>query len=84
MIFQQEETELAEELDCTDSINMTKKGVNNYFKVALVNRFYHDTILRKNIFMGRVEPIKSLAPLEVELHQHSANVSSIKPTWVIS
>ena len=59
MIFQQEETELAEELDCTDSINMMKKGVNNYFKVSLVNSFYHDIILRKNIFMGRVEVIST-------------------------
>ena len=84
MIFQQEETELAEELDCTDSINMMKKGVNNYFKVPVVNSFDHDIILKKNIFMGRVEPIKSLAPLEVELHQHSASVSSIKPIWVSS
>ena len=28
-----------------------------------------------------VEPIKSLVPLEVKLHQHSAKVSSIKATW---
>ena len=31
--------------------------------------------------MGRVEPVKSLVPLEVKLHQHSAKVSSIKSTW---
>ena len=31
--------------------------------------------------MGRVEPIKSLVPLEVTLHQHSAKVSSIEAIW---
>ena len=33
------------------------------------------------MIMERVEPIKSLVDLEVELHQHSAKVSSIKATW---
>ena len=78
MIFQQEETELAEGLDCTGSIIMMKKGVNNYFKVPVVNSSDHDIILKKNMIMGRLEPIKSLVPLEVELHRHSAKVSSIK------
>ena len=78
MIFQQEETELAEGLDCADSIIMMKKGVNNYFKVPVVNSSDHDIILKKNMIMGRLEPITSLVPLEVELHQHSAKVSSIK------
>ena len=32
------------------------------------------------MIMGRVEPIKSLVPLDVKLHQHSAKVSSIKAT----
>ena len=81
MIFQQEETELAEELDCTDSIIMMKKGVNNYFKVSFLNSSDHDIILKKNIIMERVETIKTLVPLEVKLHQHSAKVSSIKATW---
>ena len=65
IIFQQEETELAEGLDCTDSIIMMKKGVKNYFKVSVVNSSDHDIILKKNMIMGRVEPIKSLVPLEV-------------------
>ena len=81
MIFQQEETELAEGLDCTDSIIMMKKGVNNYFKVPVVNSSDHDIILKKNMIMGRVEPIESLVPLEVKLDQHSAKVPSIKATW---
>ena len=81
MIFQQEETELAEELDCTDSIIMMKKRVNNYFKVSFLNSSDHDIILKKNIIMERVETIKTLVPLEVKLHQHSAKVSSIKATW---
>ena len=42
MIFQQDETELAEGLDCTDSLIMMKKGVNNYFKVPVVNSSDHD------------------------------------------
>ena len=79
MIFQQEETELAEGLDCTDSIIMMKKGANNYFKVPVVNSSDHDIILKKTMIMGRLEPIQSLAPLEVELHQHSAKV----PIWKI-
>ena len=40
-----------------------------------------DIILKKNMIMERVEPIKSLVDLEVELHQHSVKVSSIKVTW---
>ena len=80
VIFQQEETELAEGLDCTDSIIMMK-GVKNYFKVPVVNSSDHDFILKKNMIMGRVEPIKSLVPHEVKLHQHGGKVSSIKATW---
>ena len=33
------------------------------------------------MIMGRLEPIKSLVPLEFKLHQQSAEVSSIKATW---
>ena len=40
-----------------------------------------DIILKKNMIMERVEPIRSLVDLEVELHQHSAKVLSIKATW---
>ena len=54
MMFQQEETELAEGLDCTDSIIMIKKGVKNYFKVPVVNSSDHD-ILKKTMIMGRVK-----------------------------
>ena len=68
------------EVPCTDSI-MMKKCVNNYFKVPLVNNSDYDVILKKKMIMGRVEPIKSLLPLEVKLHQHSAKVSSIKACW---
>ena len=79
MIFQQKETEHARGLDCTGSIIMMKKGVNNYFKVPVVNSSDHDIILKKNVIMGsRLKPIKSLVPLEIELHQHSAKVPSIK------
>ena len=46
-----------------------------------MNSSDHDIILKKNMIMGRVEPIKSLVPLEVKLHQHSAKLSSIKVTW---
>ena len=81
MIFQHKETELSERLDCRDSIIMMKKGVNNYFKVPVVNSSKHEIILKKNIIMGRVEPVKSLVPLKVKLHQHSAKVSSTKATW---
>ena len=68
------------EVPCTDSI-MMKKCVNNYFKVPLVNSSDYDVILKKKMIMGRVEPIKSLLPLEVKLHQHSTKVSSIKACW---
>ena len=68
------ETELAEGLDCRDSIIMIKEGVENYFKVPVVNSFDQNIILKKNMITGRVEPIKSLVPLEVKLHQHSAKV----------
>ena len=68
-------------MDCTDSITLMKRGVNNYFKVPVVNSSDHGTILNRNMIMGRVEPINSLVPLEAKLHQHSAKVSSVKATW---
>ena len=37
MIFQQEETDLAERLYCRGGTIKMKKGVNNYFKVTFVN-----------------------------------------------
>ena len=64
--------ELAEGLHCTDSIIMMKKGFKNYFKVPAVNSSDYDIILKKNMVMGRVEPINSLVPVEVKLHQYSA------------
>ena len=81
MIFQEEETELAQGLDCTDSLIMMKKYFNSYFKVPVVSSYDHDIALKKNMIMGKVEPIQSLVPREVKLHQHSAKVSSIKATW---
>ena len=60
---------------------MMKKGVENYFKDPVVNSSDYDIILKNNMIMGRVEPIKSLVPLEVKLHNHSAQVSLIKATW---
>ena len=81
MIFQQEETELKEGLDCTGNTIMMKKDVNNYFKVPVVNISDHDVILKKNMVMGRLEPIKSFVSLEVKLHQQSAKVSLIKANW---
>ena len=60
---------------------MMKKCVKDYFKVPVVNSSDHDIILKKNMIMGRLEPIKSLVPLEFKLHQQSAQVSSIKATW---
>ena len=68
-------------MDYTDSIIMMKRGVNNYFKVRFGNSSDHDIILKKNMIMWRVEPIKSLVSLEIKLYQHSAKVSSIKATW---
>ena len=58
-----------------------KRGVNNYLKVPFVDSSDHDIILKKNMIMWRVEPIKSLVSLEIKLYQHSAKVSSIKATW---
>ena len=81
LIFQQKKTELAERLDCTDSITMMKRSVINYSKVSVVNSSDHDIILKKNTIMGMVEPINSLAPLEFKLHWYSAKVSSIKANW---
>ena len=46
-----------------------------------MNSSEHDIILKKNVIMRRVEPIKSLVPIEVKLHQHSVKVLSIKVTW---
>ena len=46
MIFQQDKTELANRLDCTDSIITMKNGVNNYSKVPVVNSSDHDIILK--------------------------------------
>ena len=60
---------------------MMKKCVKDYFKVPVVHSSDHDIILKKNMIMGRLEPVKSLVPLEVKLHQHSTNVLLIKATW---
>ena len=60
---------------------MTKKCVTNYFKVPVVNSSDHCIIVKKKMIMRRVEPIKSIVPLEVKLHQQSAIVPSIKATW---
>ena len=65
MIFQQEETELAEGSYCTGNIIMMKKSVNNYFKVPAVNNSDHDIVLKKNMIMGGMDPVKSLVPLKV-------------------
>ena len=45
-----------------------------------MNRSDHEISLKKKMIMGRVEPIKSLVPLDVKLHQHNAKVSSVKAT----
>ena len=60
---------------------MTKKCVTNHFKVPVVNSSDHCIIVKKKMIMRRVEPIKSIVPLEVKLHQQSAIVPSIKATW---
>ena len=65
MIFQQEETEFAVRLYCRGSIIMMKKCVNNCFKVPVVNNSDHDIILKKNMIMGRAEPINSSVPLKL-------------------
>ena len=44
---------------------MMKKGVNNYFKVPVVNSSDNDIILNKNMIMGRVESVKSFAHLKL-------------------
>ena len=54
IIFQQEDIELAEGLDCTISIIMMKMGVKNYFKVPVMNSCIHRIILKKNMITGRV------------------------------
>ena len=59
---------------------MMRKGVKNYFKVPVVS-ISDDANLKKSVAMGRVELIKPLEPLEVRLHQHSANFLSIRATW---
>ena len=47
----------------------------------MVNSSDHCIIVKKKMIMRRVEPIKSIVPLEVKLHQQSAIVPSIKATW---
>ena len=46
---------------------MIKRGVNNYSKFPVMNSSVHHTILKKNMITGRMEPIKSLVPIEVIL-----------------
>ena len=77
MIFQQEETDLAERLYCRGGTIKMKKGVNNYFKVTFVNSSDHDIILKKNMIMGRVEPINSSVPLKLNY----IKIVSIKAIW---
>ena len=58
---------------------MMKKGVNNYFKVPVVNSSDHDIILNKNMIMGRVETVKSFVPLKLNYINTVSRYHQSKP-----
>ena len=77
MIFQQEEVELPEVLECIDSVIMLKPGAKNYFKIPVSNSSKHDIVLKKNTIVGRAEYINSIIPLPVKFNSYKISVSSI-------
>ena len=58
---------------------MMKKGVNNYFKVPVVNSSDHDIILNKNMIMGRVESVKSFVLLKLNYINTVSRYHQSKP-----
>ena len=77
MIFQQEEVELPEVLECIDSVIMLKPGAKNYFQIPVSNSSKHDIVLKKNTIVGRAEYINSIIPLPVKFNSYKISVSSI-------
>ena len=80
MILQQLEAELPEGISAVDSVMTTKKGINNYFQVPVVNQSKHDIVLRKNTNVGVIEYVKSVIPLQVEQSTSCKSPSVSKTT----
>ena len=78
MIFQQEEVELSEELECTDSVTMLKPDAKSYFQIPVSNSSNHEIVLKKNTIIGRAEYINSIIPLGVKFNRTNISVSSIQ------
>ena len=65
MIFQSKCVELPEGIQCAGSVIMLKLGVENYFKVPVVNDSNHNITIIKNTVIGNLEYVTSIVPLEV-------------------
>ena len=66
MLFQPEEIDVPEGLQYAETVVLLKSSTNNYFKMPVVNDCRKDVILHKNTQLGYLEPIKSIAPLNIE------------------
>ena len=77
MMFQQSNVELPEGIEVADTIVMLKPGINNYFKIPIINSSKHDITLKKNRQVGILEYVVSITPLDVE-HQPEAHKSTQK------
>ena len=66
MMYQQLDVVLPEHLEVSEAIVTIKSGLNNYFKVPVINTSKHDIVLLTNREIGFVEPITSIVPLDVK------------------
>ena len=66
MLFQPGEIDVPEGLQYAETVVLLKSSTNNYFKMPVVNDCRKDVILHKNTQLGYLEPIKSIAPLNIE------------------
>ena len=66
MMFNSSSEQTLEGLQCADTVVYLRKGINNYFKIVLVNNSNHDIFLRKNTVLGPLNYVSSVIPLEVK------------------
>ena len=52
-------------IQCADSAIMLKPGINNYFKVLVINDNNHNITIMKNTVIGNLEYLTSIVPLKV-------------------
>ena len=77
MLFVKSVYDLPEGIEPADSVLMLKPGVNNYFKIPVVNNTSREVLLRKNLVIGDVEYVNSITPLEVKVSEKKAQIATL-------